>query len=498
MVPLISQPPAGPSATEGPAAPNPGQSQHAGDAFESAMNHALGENHPTSPSAGQRPQRSSGAKCKSTARIISKASNPTVQPESEQNTSVLRPAKATGHSGPARPSATGSEASVTTNERSVADSCADLGCLQVIAARAAVDVAVPVQVFQGSPCVGTFSAPDSLVEPEAPADNKPNSEQAKSNCEQATGRDVLPQPVVRAGVSGLLRPQQQSNPSEQSPAMPAPAAQGTKDMPAARAPGELKDFSPAPVHPPTSPGSELATGSSPPSTAELPSPFTVAASPFTRGSGGDDPQASFGTSAAQYEVPMKKAEKMQKIAELPQQNLPGDGAVSAARPESPAGASSAAVATAGSVEQADNRTAALERTHDLVAMHALRVSHSSNEAIRVVIEPGGGTRLSLELRFNNGNVDAQAVLHRGDFEFLNQHWGELQQRLDGKGVQLGTLECSDQFSTDQHHSQRSGGQSSDDAPSRNVFAEFVLDGSIAEAANRPSGPKTYLGWETWA
>ena len=463
------------------------------------MNHALGEDHPTSPSAGQRPQRSSGAKCKSTARIISKGSNPTVQPEPEQNASLVSPAKAMGHTGPARPSATGPEASIATNERSVADSCADLGCLQVMAASAAVDAAVPVQVFQGSPCVGMSPAPDSLAEPEVPAGNEPSWEQAKSNSAQTTGRDVLPQSVARAGVSELLRPQQQSSPSEQSPAMPAPAAQGTSDMPAPRAPGELKDFSPAPVHAPIAPGSELPAGPSPPSIAESASPSTVAASPFTRGSGGDDPQASVGTSAAQYELPMKKAEKMQKIAELPLQNLPGDGAVSAAKPELPAGASSAAVTTAGSVEQADNRTAALERTHDLVAMHALRVSPSSNEIIRVVIEPGGGTRLSLELRFNNGNVDAQAVLHRGDFEFLNQHWGELQQRLDGKGVQLGALECSDQPSTDQHHSQRSGGQSSEDAPSRNGFAEFVLGGSTAEALKQSGGrAKTYLGWETWA
>lgn len=196
---------------------------------------------------------------------------------------------------------------------------------------------------------------------------------------------------------------------------------------------------------------------------------------------------------------MKKAEKMQRTADPSQQNLPGDGAVSAGKAEPPASSVSPDPVVASVSAASDTRLISLERTHDLVAMHALRLSHATNEAMRVVIEPGGGTRLSLELRFNNGSVEAQAVLHRGDFEFLNQHWNELQQRLEPRGVHLAALECSSRSATDQRNSQHSGRQSADETTTRSAFAEFALDGSVPNGPTRPQPrSKTYLGWETWA
>jgi hypothetical protein len=228
-------------------------------------------------------------------------------------------------------------------------------------------------------------------------------------------------------------------------------------------------------------------------------PSAPAAATVPINDAGKDCPDPVGTSAAQQELPMKKAEKMQKTAELPQQNLPGQGTVSAGKPAQPqlsvVPSDSPTTVNPSVVEM---RQVALERTHDMVAMHALRLTQSSGDTMRVVIEPGGGTRLSLELRFNNGGVEAQATLHRGDFEFLNQHWTELQQRLEPRGVHLGALENSGASTGHQRSSQQSGQQSGDD-PHRSAFADFALNGPMTPVKTAPRvRTKSHPGWETWA
>lgn len=218
---------------------------------------------------------------------------------------------------------------------------------------------------------------------------------------------------------------------------------------------------------------------------------------------------------------MKKAEKVQKTAELSQQKLPSASAVTAGPTAAPALSASATaesqrVAGATSIDQIDGTAAAgshglsassgdearlnaLERTQDLVAMHALRLSQSGNDSLRVVIEPGGGTRLSLELRFGANGIEAQALLHRGDFQFLSSHWAELQQRLEPRGVHLGALGCSQQSHSGQQRFQQSQRQAGEEQPTRSAFAEFALDGEMADsAAARRARTKTHAGWESWA
>jgi hypothetical protein len=105
----------------------------------------------------------------------------------------------------------------------------------------------------------------------------------------------------------------------------------------------------------------------------------------------------------------------------------------------------------------------------------------------------------LELRYHNGWIEAQALLHQGDFELLNSHWTELQQRLEPRGVHLAALECPAQSSTDQRQSQQSGQQAADEPPPRSAFAEFAFDGSMEDSpAARRGRSKTHNGWETWA
>jgi hypothetical protein len=224
---------------------------------------------------------------------------------------------------------------------------------------------------------------------------------------------------------------------------------------------------------------------------------------------------------------MKNAEKVQKTAEPSLQNLPGGSAVTAGQAklkaaeapstspsidlekiavasstgqiENPAAPATVVASTPTVSTTVDARLTSIERTHDLVAMHALRLSQSGSDSLRIVLEPGGGTRLSLELRFSNGTVEAQAQLHRGDFQFLSNHWADLQQRLEPRGVHLGALKCSDQSNGGQERFQQPGGQSADEQPGRSAFAQFALDGAISDSpCAKPARNKTNAGWETWA
>jgi hypothetical protein len=105
----------------------------------------------------------------------------------------------------------------------------------------------------------------------------------------------------------------------------------------------------------------------------------------------------------------------------------------------------------------------------------------------------------LELRFGSGGIEAQAQLQRGDFQFFSSHWAELQQRLEPRGIHLGALGGSDQSGVGQERFQQSKHQPADEQPTRSAFAEFALDGPMADSpAARRSGTKTRAGWETWA
>ena len=96
----------------------------------------------------------------------------------------------------------------------------------------------------------------------------------------------------------------------------------------------------------------------------------------------------------------------------------------------------------------DLRARAFERAHDMVALHALRLVDSQSDTLHVVIKPGAGMQLSLELRQRGDAVDAQVVLQRGDFDALSQHWPELQQRLEQRGIRLAPLTGSENSATD--------------------------------------------------
>jgi hypothetical protein len=142
----------------------------------------------------------------------------------------------------------------------------------------------------------------------------------------------------------------------------------------------------------------------------------------------------------------------------------------------------------------DNKLQAMERTHDLVAAHAMRLDNVASNTLTVVIKPGGGTQLSLELRQHGDGIEAQAALQQGDFHHLNQNWPELQQRLEQRGIRLAPL-------VDDGTGANSGGrqfQQPSKQPGEILSAPGFGKTQTVTLAQATVRAKAGTGWETWA
>jgi hypothetical protein len=146
---------------------------------------------------------------------------------------------------------------------------------------------------------------------------------------------------------------------------------------------------------------------------------------------------------------------------------------------------------------ADARMRAVERTHDMMALHSMRLVESKSDSLMVVIKPAVGTELSLELKQRNGGVEAQATLTRGDHQFLSQHWPELQQRLEQRGIKLAPLGSETSFSAGDNGNSPNH-QASPEAAAQEAaaFAEFASAGIAGGATARLAA--VHDGWESWA
>lgn len=233
-----------------------------------------------------------------------------------------------------------------------------------------------------------------------------------------------------------------------------------------------------------------------------------------------------GTRVALSDLPMKKSENANKVAGLDAQKLPvgapGDARETVLPPHATvqlAGGSekqnsdlnlplsAATPASLDSVETssvislpslADARMRDVERTQDLVSLHALRMVDSKSDSLQVVIRPGTGTEMSLELRHRNGGVEAEAILQRGDYQLMNQHWPELQQKLEQRGIRLAPLGGDPNFSPANNGSfSRQQSSREEAAKKASAFAEFTVAMSRGGATARLA-PATLGGWESWA
>jgi hypothetical protein len=219
-----------------------------------------------------------------------------------------------------------------------------------------------------------------------------------------------------------------------------------------------------------------------------------------------------GTPSAQQDGLMNSGGKPNKTADLTGKFLPGSVAVFARGNDLPiktdqmtataaavgmsnqSNPATVTVSAADSVERFAGNAQALERTHDLVAAHALRVSDVGTDSLQVVIKPGAGTQLSLELRQRGGGVEVQAALQQGDFKNLSQHWPELQQRLEQRGIRLGSLTDDGSLANSD-----SGAFKQNRNQPGAALAELGLATPTTGSFTQPtSRVKAAAGWETWA
>jgi hypothetical protein len=146
----------------------------------------------------------------------------------------------------------------------------------------------------------------------------------------------------------------------------------------------------------------------------------------------------------------------------------------------------------------DAHVRTLDRTHDMMVLHATRLVESTSSTLSVVIKPAVGMELSLELRQRSEGVEAQATVTRGDAQFLSQHWPELQQRLEQRGIKLAPLDTNAGLSADdQRQSQQPQNPEEEAALRASAFAEFASLG----AANGGASARLAVihdGWESWA
>lgn len=142
---------------------------------------------------------------------------------------------------------------------------------------------------------------------------------------------------------------------------------------------------------------------------------------------------------------------------------------------------------------------AVDRVEDLVTTHAMRLRSSGEETLSVVIKPGAGVQIALEVRQQPDGIEVQASLQHGDFGFLNRHWSDLQQQLETRGIRLQPL-SSEQPSLAGNSSDsesRSSRYSEDQLAPVTKARGLTIEGVVA-VASTPRPARRSDHWESWA
>ncbi len=224
---------------------------------------------------------------------------------------------------------------------------------------------------------------------------------------------------------------------------------------------------------------------------------------------------------------MQKAAEMQQTTGSKEQELPGTSTSSSAEatPASlgkstkafaPSEQTESVLMTAGpqrttsladlsaseevvSTQPVNGAARSLERTHDLVSLHALRLRDSSDDSLRVMIRPGPGTQLSLDLHLRDGGgVEVRALLNRGDYAFLNSHWADLQHQLETRGVRLSDLSHSEQSASSQGFEHPRRRQNPNEEPASEALASLPFVNATPAVKPRLAPLPTTPGWNYWA
>ncbi|HUA68880.1 MAG TPA: hypothetical protein VMA13_10070 [Candidatus Saccharimonadales bacterium] len=245
------------------------------------------------------------------------------------------------------------------------------------------------------------------------------------------------------------------------------------------------------------------------------------------------PKITDGTAAAQQEMPMKMAPKQNKFTGATEQKLPGSSTLTGGQNMPSLKEHTIAPATAqtnnsftpiiGASVVTDNISTrmnsagvlnlpsaslsspqAVERTQDLITMHTVQLRESGANSLQVVIKPDAGLQLSLQLQQRDGGIDVQARVDHGDYNLLSQHWGELQQQLDSRGIRVAPLSNPESFfgSGGESYQQppKSHGQLVEEEITPTGTYNVVASGYSPTAATMATPASTTLSrhWESWA
>jgi len=502
-----------------------GSSASGGD-FDEAMNHALAPAAVKNP-GGKNPPRP--GRNSSTLALAAPLKTPVAQPSSANPTPA-----AVEKNGDKK---TAANASADESSAAPDKNSSDLTSAAVPAAVEPLPAFLSLPVFTGFGSSALPPAENLRTGNTGPAETVPvvsvlpaagNAQAATSTIAAADLNGRTASPAAQPENNFLLK--------NLAPTTAAEAVMGEKNMPAANPKNKLPAGGAA-VRPEAN-DSAAATGADPePSQKLAESPLNPGVFPGANDAGKTAglspawaaalPAQNAGTGVATTDLPMKNPQKMNKVAGLDVKVLPVGETDSAAEknlplqllttPVRPADSGSPNLNFAfangnGNTPVADNapvlnvvdlpsladaRMRAVERTHDMMALHSMRIVESKMDSLSVVIKPAVGTELSLELRQRNGGVEAQATLTRGDHQFLSDHWSELQQRLEQRGVKLAPLGSETSFSANGNGQfQQNQAAREEAAQQASAFAEFASIGNTGGATARLA--PIHDGWETWA
>lgn len=143
-------------------------------------------------------------------------------------------------------------------------------------------------------------------------------------------------------------------------------------------------------------------------------------------------------------------------------------------------------------------SATVERTVQIIAQNAVQLRELGSDSLQVVIKPGGDLQLSLSLQQRDGAVQVQATLQNGDFNFLKQHWSELQQQLENRGIRLSSLMAEGQSQNNNQSQQQTSARRDEESASPAGGGSLGFATALAAPEIKAPTARSGRGWESWA
>jgi hypothetical protein len=158
------------------------------------------------------------------------------------------------------------------------------------------------------------------------------------------------------------------------------------------------------------------------------------------------------------------------------------------------GSQSAGSSLTASIGASAAQAAPADAAHRSVENAIAGFQRAAGGAVSMVLSPDQNTQLLLHVKMQQGHLQAQVVVQRGDFTTLRGDWGQLQGKLAGQGVRLAPLASSSGNSPTFTGGNHSAAQREREVPSAEMP---VPDNTPARASGARSIP-TANGREWWA